>query len=194
MDRNAQSRKPIRRRLLVNNRLQLSLLASIWLIAAAGMILAVLLSAFWFMFLDEPGNLMSGAGWNGWYGRLALAVLGLLAVMIWGSVMLTHRMAGPLYRIMRRLETMASGDLDQSMRLRRKDEFQELAEQLNLTIHSLRQEREKSRRQALQLASELERLQSVIPGNGHDGSGPDETGSLERARKICSELTGQSAL
>jgi len=196
MNSSPRHRRGFKGQLLINSRLQLSLLASIWLVVAIGMVVAALASAYWFAFSVEPTRGAAISGWQGWYGRIALAVLGLLGLMVWISLILTQRMAGPVYRIMRRLESMATGDLDQSMRLRRKDEFQELAEQLNVTIESLRQERERARRKAAQLADELERLRRNLPLEAASGESGESPGAqaLERASAICSELTGQIQL
>jgi len=53
------------------------------------------------------------------------------AVLVIGSMFLTHRIAGPLYRFEKVLDNMAGGRLDDIIYLRQKDEGQELAEKIN---------------------------------------------------------------
>ena len=53
-----------------------------------------------------------------------------VAIFFWG-VIISHRMAGPLYRMRQTLDQMAQGDLSVEIRLRRKDDFKSLAENIN---------------------------------------------------------------
>lgn len=54
------------------------------------------------------------------------------------SVFVTHKMAGPMYRFRQVLGEVNGGNLDVSVRLRRKDDFHDLAEDMNKVITSLR--------------------------------------------------------
>lgn len=54
---------------------------------------------------------------------------GLLVVL--ASVFLTHRFAGPVYRLEKSLEEMLKGNFNVEIRLRTKDEAKELAQMLN---------------------------------------------------------------
>lgn len=54
------------------------------------------------------------------------------------SVFVTHKMAGPMYRFRQVLSEVNGGNLDVSVRLRRKDDFHDLAEDMNKVITSLR--------------------------------------------------------
>jgi len=181
-------RKP--RKIWILSRYQFSLLAWIWFLVMLGMIVAAIACSFYFVFVDKGVN---DTGWGGAYGRMALSILGLLIVMIWLSLKLTHRVAGPIYRIMRRLEEMAEGNLHETMRLRQKDQFQDLAQQLNLTIESLRLEREQTQQQASLLQEQLRELEQRVntdePRMQASIQG-DSQKILSRAKEICSQLTG----
>lgn len=52
--------------------------------------------------------------------------------LVVASILLSHRIAGPLYRFEKTLVSMNAGDLSQIIHLREKDEGQELAAQINL--------------------------------------------------------------
>lgn len=64
-----------------------------------------------------------------------LALIGTLSVL---GIFITHRIAGPIYAIERRMKRIAQEGITQGdFRVRRTDEFQELAEAFNEMIASL---------------------------------------------------------
>lgn len=60
---------------------------------------------------------------------LRLALITPLVVVI--SIILSHRIAGPVFRIGKYLKSIASGDLSANLHLRKNDELQDLAEAIN---------------------------------------------------------------
>ncbi len=70
--------------------------------------------------------------------RKLIAKLFLLFFFIaWGSIYLSHKIAGPLYRFHITLEEIEKGNLKTRIHLRRFDEAQFLADRFNRTIESL---------------------------------------------------------
>jgi methyl-accepting chemotaxis protein len=70
--------------------------------------------------------------------RKLIAKLFLLLIFIaWGSVYLSHKIAGPLYRFHATLEEIEKGNLAIRIRLRKFDEAQFLADRFNHTIENL---------------------------------------------------------
>lgn len=61
---------------------------------------------------------------------LLLAIGG--AALVFCSMLLSHRIAGPLYRFERTLDNMNNGDLGDHILLRKKDEGKELAAKINM--------------------------------------------------------------
>lgn len=61
-------------------------------------------------------------------------------ILIFGflSIFLTHKIAGPVYRLKQALTELIGGNLDTRMRLRKGDDLQELAAQVNLFSDELR--------------------------------------------------------
>ena len=60
----------------------------------------------------------------------------LLAVTFLISIFLSHRIAGPVYRMRKVFEAARSGPLPQSVKFRKDDHFNELAQEYNLlAIH-----------------------------------------------------------
>ncbi len=57
--------------------------------------------------------------------------LGLGVVVALLTLLISHRLAGPMYRFERDIETMSKGELSHRVRIRRGDQFQEMADGLN---------------------------------------------------------------
>ena len=64
---------------------------------------------------------------------IGLIIVGILALFI------SHRIAGPLYRLKREIREIGEGDFSKVITLRKNDEFQDLAEVLNDALEKTRQ-------------------------------------------------------
>jgi sensor histidine kinase YesM len=83
-----------------------------------------------FQFLDEQRSAK-----NLYYG--VAAAIGLAAIAGW-SLVLSHRVAGPLYRLRKHASAVASGETVSDVRFRRGDFFPEVAEAYNLQMKRYR--------------------------------------------------------
>ncbi len=82
------------------------------------------------VFLEAlPSLLMSNLG-------ITLAVL--VPAMWFFGVLVTHRIAGPVYRLERYLEGIARGEYEGPCKVRKGDELQELCDKLNRAVDRLR--------------------------------------------------------
>lgn len=63
---------------------------------------------------------------------VVITILGVISVFV------THKIAGPAYNIKKTLANVAAGNLDSSVKLRKKDELKDLAEDINEIINELR--------------------------------------------------------
>ena len=63
---------------------------------------------------------------------IGLPVISLL-ILFWGLI-ISHRIAGPLYRLERELERIAQGDFSLRIRLRRRDELISIAQGINKVL------------------------------------------------------------
>lgn len=63
--------------------------------------------------------------------------VGLIVLIAWGSVYLSHKIAGPLYRFQVSLESLEKGNMATRIKLRESDEAQFLGAQFNETAESL---------------------------------------------------------
>jgi HAMP domain-containing protein len=74
-----------------------------------------------------------------WPVLLICVAVALVFTFFYG-VVISHRMAGPIYRIRKVLDKMAQGDLSTQVHLRKKDDFNALAEGINNLIKSWRRQ------------------------------------------------------
>ena len=62
---------------------------------------------------------------------IIMRMLFVIPFLVVGSILISHRIAGPVYRIRRHLETVGDGDLSVEVHLRKGDELKNLAEAVN---------------------------------------------------------------
>ena len=137
------SRRPYRRRQwIVNPALQYRFIwTMLWLLLllTAGALASVYLALWWtlrtFELLNEP---VAVAQLTTVALLITVEVLLLMPVVVWIGVRLTHRVAGPLVRIMAALDRMTHGDFNVRITLRRGDSMVEVADAVNTLADSLR--------------------------------------------------------
>jgi methyl-accepting chemotaxis protein len=71
--------------------------------------------------------------------KALFSTLIIIPFAVWLSIVLSHRIAGPWYRLEMILENLATGDLSHDVYLRKNDELQSLASSLNAVIKNLRE-------------------------------------------------------
>lgn len=54
------------------------------------------------------------------------------------SIFITHKIAGPLYRLKKSLSEINEGNLDVKVKLRKRDDLKDLAEQVNMLVDTFR--------------------------------------------------------
>jgi methyl-accepting chemotaxis protein len=69
--------------------------------------------------------------------KLFLRIFLLFALIVWASVYLTHKIAGPLYRFHAGLSELSNGNMTVRIHLRKADEGQFVGKQFNRTAESL---------------------------------------------------------
>jgi len=69
---------------------------------------------------------------------LVLPVIVLAVVFAFAGVLLSHRVAGPIYRVQKIAEDLGNGNLNFTVRFRKDDDLQELAGALNKMIGNIR--------------------------------------------------------
>ncbi|MFA6355760.1 MAG: HAMP domain-containing protein [Candidatus Omnitrophota bacterium] len=79
---------------------------------------------------------------------------------------ISHRIAGPLYRLEKSLEDIAGGDLTTDVHLRQADEIKALAAALNNTVKSIREPLSASKAKAVELEAELSAIRDALRKKG----------------------------
>ena len=75
--------------------------------------------------------------------RLAINMIFVSMLCIGIGIFASHRIAGPVFRMIRFLNTVAAGDYNQKLTLRKTDELKDLAEAINKVVDRLKVESEK---------------------------------------------------
>ena len=144
-----------RRKILVDGDIQLryvlnlSLVASLEMVALAMLITAVLLST---IEVNAEGHWVL-------FSRIIITVgLALVAFnvfnVIWGLYR-SHRLAGPVHRLRQALIQMGAGNFEGVLQLRQEDELQPLKEELNRTLEQLRKAAQRKQAQQGRLQSNV---------------------------------------
>jgi len=87
---------------------------------------------------------------------LVLAVIEMILIggVWWGSLISSHKIAGPIYVIVRQMQKLAEGDLTARVKLRKKDAFQDESFMINNCIEALQERLHEVRR----IIREIEQL------------------------------------
>jgi nitrogen fixation/metabolism regulation signal transduction histidine kinase len=74
-------------------------------------------------------------------GLIVIVAAGAVTFII--TLFVSHRIAGPVYRLEKDIAEVTKGNLNVTFRVRKNDEFQSLAEALNQMVKSLRDKKSK---------------------------------------------------
>ena len=155
-----------RRRVFVIDREYQWRYLSTWLIMTLGYVLIILVVLFVGLRITRetstnPDSLtaqqLANLLWyNGAFVILLTIFLGLL------TVLLSHRVAGPAYRLTQSLKRMLKGDFGFQIKLRRKDYLQDVASHMNQLIFDMRARQET----LVAMDAEADRLKDLIAAAG----------------------------
>ena len=77
------------------------------------------------------------------YAALFVDMAVILPLIFWGSIVFSHRIAGPMPKIYRALKSIGDGDFNVNLVLRKHDELKELADVINETARKLKEKEPK---------------------------------------------------
>jgi len=78
--------------------------------------------------------------------------LGVTLILLILGIFISHRLAGPIFALSRKMNDLAQGNFNATLSLRKVDEFQDLKDRFNTLVHALQN----------QVKSELIKVNSVI--------------------------------
>jgi methyl-accepting chemotaxis protein len=91
---------------------------------------------------------------------ITTAVISLLVIMV--TLLVSHKIAGPMFRFEKDIDRIATGDLSSRIRTRKGDQFQELATSLNNMINSLNKNLEAVKQEVDLIAQNKDFPQEVL--------------------------------
>jgi methyl-accepting chemotaxis protein len=98
--------------------------------------------------------------------RILLNILFLIPIVAFISMYLSHKIAGPIYRLERYLTDMAAGQLMVHVKLRKGDEFGSLAAKINNVTDSLRAAFVNQKTSMTKIVSELDEVKKLTDSKG----------------------------
>ncbi len=111
--------------------------------------------------------------------QILFSLLLITPLLIVIGIFLSHRIAGPIYRMERFLGALSKGDLVNRVTLRKKDELKSLADGLNMVIDSLRDRVNAERQIADKLRATIRELEKRSADAGLINSLKEEISDLE---------------
>jgi nitrogen fixation/metabolism regulation signal transduction histidine kinase len=152
-----------RRRYLIDRRRQLS--ATVRVVALVAVLLAMLVATIWYqnktetemVRVDHPqlADQMSAGDTKDLLIMVAISLI-ILGMVVVRSVMITHRTAGAVFSISDKLEKIADGDYNVTLRLREDDNIRALEDPFNKMVKALRRRAEDDHRSLTKLAKDIE--------------------------------------
>jgi methyl-accepting chemotaxis protein len=102
--------------------------------------------------------------------RIMLTLLLVTPLVALIGIFLSHRIAGPVYRMEKFMDSVAAGDLRSHIFLREKDELITFAKGLNRLVDSLREDVTKEKNHLNKITSELQSLKKTAGTHVIDSS------------------------
>lgn len=68
-----------------------------------------------------------------------ISFVAMMPFVVWGSIVFSHRVAGPLPKIYQALKNIGAGNFDIKLTLRKHDELRELADNINAMARALKE-------------------------------------------------------
>lgn len=103
---------------------------------------------------------IAGPYWTNMFICVLVMCAIFIGALVWIGVRISHRMAGPLYRIRVTLLEIASGNLPQQCRVRQGDEHVEVAEALSQALSTIRAKRDE---ETAAWRDQAQRLRALLP-------------------------------
>jgi methyl-accepting chemotaxis protein len=126
-----------RRIKVVNGRFQYGAVAMSLSVVAGGLLLVAAGIAVIFLAVRSAGGSIRAEEFLEVLASLLINDLAIMVLMIVVGIFMTHRVAGPVYRIESDIERVLAGEKGVRVHLRRHDSFPDLAEKVNQLIERI---------------------------------------------------------
>ncbi len=136
-----KSKRKIRNFLIDKAQLGFSLKYSAVGVFASVLTIIVIYISVWPVVMDYTPQAIIKELWVDIIERLVLFGIPMIVLMIIISIVISHRIMGPLYKIGKQLDKIIRGESDELIRIRKNDALKPLVEKLNKLIVMLRKKR-----------------------------------------------------
>lgn len=125
-----------RKRLLIDRRVQGALIARVLWYSLAVLTTVVVLLIVWRVASTGPARSLGNQLQDLWfhYGPALVATLSMLPLVLYDVLRISHRFAGPAYRLRNEMRRLAQGDAVRPVRFREGDFWQEFADDFNTLL------------------------------------------------------------
>lgn len=123
--------------------------------------------------------------------RIFLSVILISPMVALVGIFLSHRISGPVYRLERVLEEIASGDLTPHITLRKKDELANLANGINSVTEGLRKTIGAAKSRLDKSEAEISGLKKALAAKSQDAAIADSLNRVGAALKEVNQELGR---
>ena len=92
----------------------------------------------------------------------------ILCIIVPYSLVYSNKVAGPVYRFQKSLDLLLEGQLDFMIRLRKKDEFKNIAEKMNALIDYMRRNIEEVRSSHRMIRDRIKKIETLVTSGSVD--------------------------
>lgn len=179
-----------RRQYIINKGFQMAYVGKILLIELIAVASTALLVSYMFLFVFDDDSLVSRGPWGQgiFYSTIVMAIM-LMIILIYLGVLISHRIAGPMYRFQRTFEEVMQGNLKSRVYLRDKDEMKPLATAFNAMLDVIVEQINQQKTGEFHPEPIQEKLHTLISAVGlsDDLSASDK----DKYRKVLQGLIGK---
>ena len=164
----------IRKKLLVEKSLQLKYMALVLftIIGIVSVFILTLYFTYWSIITPNLSSIQAQATLDSVFQKLNLFLMVeipiILIIAALASIIISHKVAGPVYRLQKVAREVAKGDLTQNVRLRSDDELKNLSAAFNTVIENMNLLVSQDKRLIMQLCDLSDSLYSNLKDNKID--------------------------
>lgn len=178
---------PKRQHYLINRSFQLRTVAELLVLCVCAMLLAVV-TCTWALYFDvetdTDRSVQISTIMRHW---LVILYVAGIVIVVYSGIALSHRTAGPMYRITQILDRIERGDLGARVKLREKDFWQEVASALNQAMDKV----ESRQGELEEVVAEMIAAARSTSAAGSDRK--DLERAIEKATALVSKKDGPAA-
>jgi len=109
---------------------------------------------------------------------VAIVLVAVGLATIWVTLLVSHKIAGPLYRFKKIAQSLGEGDFSSEFKIRQSDQLQDLADEFNIMIKKVREE-----------VGMLKNSFNILKEKLDNAASPQTPEQKSELKKICDDLS-----